>query len=284
MLFLAIGDRKRIGNMSLEEFSKLDASVIKQLIGNRMPGQRMVRPSMEEAGLATKKATPPPVVELDTSSSSSGSSEPKSPEAPKSGEKRKWLGTIMTRGRLQKMRNAPRPRTPPPSTSKNLFSNQGKIDDLTPMQREGIQRLLIECVAAKPAFIKPKEAKMAAEDLAKMEDEESSSRETSGVRDSDTMSCPDDFSPNCSGMFEFSMDSVSSSVGNMTTRSSPEVLEERVCRYEQLYGPLPVNDSIDLFLTKKVNESQIIDVSTTESEADSEPGKDSDQADSSNLW
>ena len=108
--------------------------------------------------------------------------------------------------------------------------------------------------------------------------------EANEMKDSDTMSCPDDFSPNCSGMFEFSMDSVSSSVGQMTTKSSPEVLEERVSRYEQLYGPLPVNDSIDLFLAKQANESQIVDVSTTESEAEAKSGKASDPANETAFW
>ena len=289
MLYLALGDRDRIANLTLEEFAKLDFTVIKQLLSNREPGQRMVRPTMEEAGLATKKATPPPVINLDTSSSSSSGSsgrDQKSPEAPKSGEKRKWLGSIMTRGRLHKMKSSPRPRTPPPSTSRNLFNRPGIVDDLTPMQREGIQRMIENCVLVKAPASRPPRAKMAAEGMGRMDAEEDSMEESSDVRESDTMSCPDDFSPNCSGMFEFSMSSATSSVAVMsdTTRSSPEILEERVSRYEQLYGPLPVNDSIDVFLSKRVNDSQIVDVSTTESEAEARQGKASDQADETTFW
>ena len=286
MLYLALGDRDRIGNLSLEEFAKLDVTVIKQLLRNREAGQRMVRPSMEEAGLSTKKATPPPVIELDssTSSSSTSGSEQRSPKTPKSGEKRKWLGSIMTRGRLQKMRSSPRSRTPPPSTSRNLFSKPGIIDDLTPMQREGISQLLAQCMVVKTPVPTSAGVKRAAEGFGRVDDEETSMEEASEVKDSDTMSCPDDFSPNCSGMFEFSMNSVSSSVGEVTSGSSPDILEEKVCRYEMLYGPLPVNDTIDLFLSKKTNDSQIVDVSTTESEAEVMSGKASDPANETNLW
>ena len=44
------------------------------------------------------------------------------------------------------------------------------------------------------------------------------------------------------------------------------------------------NISIDVFLSKRVNDSQIVDVSTTESEAEARPGKASDQADEANFW
>ena len=289
MTFLALGDRGRIGNLTLDEFARLDFTVVKQLLTNREPGQRMVRPSMEEALMTTEQTRlHPPVIELNSSASSSPDSDAKeSPEAPKSGEKRKLFGSVITRGRLQKMKNSPRPRTPPPGTSRNLFFSQDKVDDLTPLQREGIQRLLQDCLAPSKAAEFLRKNKVKEEAMRKEKEEESSKEELEELKDVETMSCPDDFSPNCSGMFEFSMNSASSGMGPDSTTESDNsvmVLEERVFKYEMLYGPLPANDSVDVFLSRKINESSIVDVSTAESEVDAKAGTVSDEATTTNFW
>lgn len=287
MIFLAVGDRDRIGNISLDEFAKLDFVVIKQLLTNREPGQRMVRPSITEACMTTKQTTPPPLIELDSSATSSPDSEGKEdPATPRRGEKRK-LGTIMTRGRLQKMKNSPRSKPKQQGSSRNLFSNQEKMDNLTPLQREGIKRLLESCVRGGPSPINIKAGvKRAAEEEAEVSKEGNSSGEDDELKEAETMSCPDDFSPNCSGMFEFSMTSASSCAGgnNSQMSSEPEVLEEKVVRFEMLFGPLPANDSIEVFLARKVNDDSIVDVSTAESDVDAKAGEVSDQVDSSSKW
>ena len=293
MIYLALGDRSKIENMTLDEFAKLDFSVVRQLLNSRAPGQRMVRPTMEEACMTTEQSRPPPypapVIELNSSESSSPDSETQeSPEAPKSGEKRKLFGSVITRGRLQKMKSSPRPRTPPPGTSRNLFFSKEKIDDLTPLQREGIQRLLEDCLAPSKAadFQRKKKSGEEFEGEARGE-EENTMEEADELKEAETMSCPDDFSPNCSGMFEFSMTSASSGMGPDSTTgsdSSVMVLEERVFKYEMLYGPLPANDSVDVFLSRKINESSILDVSTAESDIEAKVGTASDKADATNLW
>ena len=289
MTFLALCDRGRFGNLTLDEFARLDFTVVKQLLTNREPGQRMVRPTMEEACMTTEQTRPsPPVIEINSSASSSPDSDAKeSPEAPKSGEKRKLFGSVVTRSRLQKMKASPRPRTPPPGTSRNLFFSKMEDDDLTPLQREGIQQLLQDCLAPSKAaeFIRKKMEREEAQ--ARKDEEEYSTEESAEMKEAETMSCPDDFSPNCSGMFEFSMNSASSGLGPDSTTgsdSSVMVLEERVFKYEMLYGPLPANDSVDIFLSRKINESTIVDVSTAESEVDTKAGMVSDTADTTNFW
>ncbi len=50
-----------------------------------------------------------------------------------------------------------------------------------------------------------------------------------------------------------------------------------------LYGPLPANDSVDVFLSRKINESSILDVSTAESDIEAKAGTASDKADATNF-
>ena len=230
------------------------------------------------------------MADINTNSPSPSSPESegkKSPPGLARGEKRKGLGSVVTRGRLQKMKSSPRPRTPPPGTSRNLFFQKLDKDDLTPLQRQGLRQLLEDCVAPRR---KPAEADTTsvseAESTVKEDEEECSMEEHPELKDIETSSCPDDFSPNCSGMFEFSMTSASSGSGRDTSKEGGNsvLMERKVQRYEMLYGPLPANDSIDIFLSRKINDSSIHDVSTAESDADVMAGKASDQDEATNLW
>ena len=75
LVYLALGDRSQIGNMKLEEFSKLSCDQVEALQDSLKPGMMLVRPSIKEAGLdeSPVSSTPPPVIEISSSSSSSGS-------------------------------------------------------------------------------------------------------------------------------------------------------------------------------------------------------------------
>ena len=62
LVFLALlGDRSQIGNMTLEEFSRLTCDQVEALQDSLKPGMMLVRPSIEEAGLdeSPVSTTPP---------------------------------------------------------------------------------------------------------------------------------------------------------------------------------------------------------------------------------
>ena len=66
LVYLALGDRSQIGNMSLEDFAKLTCDQVEALQDALQPGMMLVRQSIEEAGLdeSPVNTTPPPVIEL----------------------------------------------------------------------------------------------------------------------------------------------------------------------------------------------------------------------------
>ena len=85
LAFLAVGDRSQIGNMDLETFSRMTADQVRALTERFIPGQCLVRPSLEEACLIEEEVRhpTPPLVEL---SSDSSEGEGRNPE--------EWVGNL----------------------------------------------------------------------------------------------------------------------------------------------------------------------------------------------
>ena len=167
LVYLALGDRSQIGNMSLEEFSRLTCDQVEALQDALKPGMMLVRPSMEEAGLdgSPVNKTPPPVIEISSSSSSSPDKDPKdkdkNPDAVRKMELKAKLKA--RRGKLGGRSNFGRGGkfVPRPYTDKQLLVRGYELDnnktflgpDGKPYPRavvENLEKLFTECVHGSP--------------------------------------------------------------------------------------------------------------------------------------
>ena len=81
LLFLALGDRHQIGNMNIEEFTRMTCDQVEALMDRFVPGLMLVRPSLFEAGLVEGPVKPPtpPIVDLSRDSSNSGDEDSQNP-------------------------------------------------------------------------------------------------------------------------------------------------------------------------------------------------------------
>ena len=99
LLFIAIGDRAKIGNMELEEFARLDKEQVMAIMDTHRYGDNLVRPSIEDAALDERTASPsPPVYTIATSSSSP--SPPSPPRGKGRGEVRSPREVVSQCGRM----------------------------------------------------------------------------------------------------------------------------------------------------------------------------------------
>ena len=298
ILYMILGDRSQITNMTLERFSRLTLDQVKSLQDRMEPGLFLVRPTLEEAGLdeGPVQGSPPPVIEL--SSSSGSGSDPKSPEPEKQKEDlANTTGTsashmIMTRGRLSRgsKHQADTHRNlfiiPPklqykakdkPAANGPTFIHAGPDGPLAKETVDGIGALLSECLQG-PSLAST-QIIATAEKLARMnmaeedrrfdayedpdesvievnedEEEEEFEEETSVEESRD-----------CSGMFEMSgVSSLGPDESRATTSSA------------DWDGPLPMDDSVEVFLAKKLNKSQVINISTDSSVLEVSKGQASD--------
>ena len=167
LVFMAIGDRSQIGNMSLDQFAKMTCDQVTALQDKLLPGMMVVRPTIEEASLdehPVPEGPPPPVIDLSSSSSSSGSGkkdEPKEDEKHKRAElkakskaRRERFGGRSNLGRGGKF--IPRPYTQKQLFARGMFSDANKTvigPDGKPYPRkvmEDMDKLLTECVFGSP--------------------------------------------------------------------------------------------------------------------------------------
>ena len=261
MVYLAIGDRAQIGNMPLEEFARLTCDQVEFLTERMTPGMMLVRPSMEEAGLVEiqDESTPPPVVEI-SSSSSAGSG----PSEPPKGEKRKKRGANSEKPKVTFARgNARSVRTrgnQEPTNAKAWLAPDGK--PLPPKVVENLKNLLTECALGQEEFwTVEKEGEVEKEkgSLKTGEEEESdppsnedSIEEFTSIEDSGKESSLCDIS----GVSAFQRESISTS---STDWMGP--------------GPMPMDDSVEVFLAKRINEADVVNISTDSSVLDVSKGQ-----------
>ena len=247
LVYMAIGDRAQIGNMTLEQFAELTCDQVEALQDARKPGMMLIRPSIEDAWLdeSPKKTTPPPCIELSSSSSSSGSgSKDKDPEEVRKNElkaklkaRRERFGGRSNFGRGGKFK--PRPYTHKQLMARGYGLNYSQTflgPDGKPYPRtvvENLDKLFTECVHGSP----PRTSPTPSDTL-----DEASIPPTSSF-DGDT-SVEQSSLCDISGVTGFKDESMSST------------------NWEE-HGPLPMDDSVEVFLSKMVNESQIINVSSS---------------------
>ena len=265
MVFLAIGDRSQIGNMSLDEFADLTCDQVEALTERMVPGLMLVRPSMEEAGLVEYEATPrtpPPVVEL-SSSSSSGSGSSKKPK----GEKRKNVASNSrgTRGTFARGKaRVSRPRRDQGQVEEEALHLAPDGKPLPPKVVENLKTLLTECILGHEEVWTVDEGKGEKEkdETIDVDDEVEDEEENT----SDPPSGDDHFSVDDSGKETSICDisGVSSFQRESISTSSTDWMGP---------GPMPMNDSVEVFLAKKLVETEVVNISTDSSVLDVSKGQ-----------
>ena len=258
MIYMLIGDRNQIGAMSLEEFAHMTCDQVEALTRNMKPGMVLNRPTINDARMEEipDPSTPPPVIEITSSSSSSGSESKKSSgrvgKTPK--VKRKLNPKDASRGASWRNKTGPIPSTyqhmvPPKPFNFKAWNNQRYMDDPPryldaegkPFSREiaiNLDKLFTECVHGSPEC-SPDEVIEGWFDPDQVEGqrEESFYGDTSG-NDSgkDTSRC------DISGISAFQRESL---------EEEPET------------DPMDESTEVEVFLADKMNESQIVNVSSS---------------------
>ena len=260
IVYMAIGDRSQIDNMTLEEFSKLTCDQVEALQDKLVPGMHLVRPSIEDAFMnhIPNDKTPPPVVDLLSSSSGSDSgkkgekdrgfrgNELKARTKARRSRDPKHLGGRM-KGGMQGGRGAKAPRKVLTFMDDAILRRpngepypQSVIDKMT--------TLFTECVSGVspppsfPVLLSP------TIDVSTLTLDESVSLDES------IMSVPG------SSFDGDTSNGASVKDSSMCDVSGVELLDDSV-------GPLPRQDSVEVFLAKMANNSQIFNVSTSTDES-----------------
>lgn len=325
LIYLAIGDRSQIGNMSIAEFSRLTCQQVESLQDALKPGMFLVRPSVEEAGLdegprkvkvdaakETKDGNRSPSPDDDGDDSEKPST---SMEFPKLGgrstlemtpRKRRASFTRGSKGFKSKAAMANkricwwRAYTPPPNKFMDVGPNGEMIPlnpDGTPMSKAqvlGIQDLFkdfqMRAARGEAASEEPSEAEEdeveevteegrklkpvrswqdsinAAEAYIKVRDEnkEESKDESVIIDDSKSESFEEETSVEGSSV---EMSGVSSIPDTSYRSQTPSI------QSSEEGGPLPFNDSVEVFLAKKLDENDVVNVSTGSSALNSSRGQ-----------
>ena len=239
LLFHVLGDRTKIGKMTLEQFAQKGMAFIRTLAGAAKGGEVLDRPSPEEAKLVAKR-----VIKLDAEvitlrDSSSTSSEDEGTKrwkgGPKSPLERFSEGKRITRSRVQKMVTLDEEGAGPSGSKsapvrrelfeqlkekatkgeeeraqlrKTLCYAQTKVVELkaaNEKQNEGIKQLLKDCInLTSPP---PPTWKQAEEQVLKLlSGHHKESKESSEDEMNESRSLPDNWSPDVSGMYELSLE------------------------------------------------------------------------------
>ena len=297
ILFMLLGDRSQIGNKTLEQFSKMSIYKLRTILAKLAPGKMLIRPSIEEAGLVEEPVltSPPPLVEVSptpSSSSSSSESAPKSPEPQKHTKKNPFsleaMGAATPSGKSStKSKQAPRtedrgeprkflPFARPPFMGKGaeFLGPRGQmpkefVDDkgvLLKMCMKGPNPSLTKIFKAAEKFAQmevAKEEEIVDDAVEPGDSSLESFQEETSVESSDQ-------SKDCSGMFD--MTGVSSQAGD----SSIAKVSASSATSSDWDGPLPMDDSVEVFLAKRINNSQVVNVSTDSSVLEISRGQISD--------
>ena len=301
LIFIAVGDRAQLGHIELEVFARLEKEQILTMMDNHRYGQRLLRPTIEDAGLdERRKSESPPVVTL-TSSDSNGSPPPPPPydEGPSSSSGGGVWGALKSsikasqgaRSRILKFSKASKE-----PSKKKLF--QGALDK---EEEERLREMMIPIVL--PTLFKREEFQTSqAIKLAQVKFEEIPVHDLQKTASSlaselDMAALSDDLDLDMSGMtdeLDF-LEVTNEDIGychettdggstsgcdtpsDKDTTRSADSKENTFMSHGAYLGPLPEMDTLDLFLAKKVNESQIINISTDESVLEVSRDKSSEQ-------
>ena len=318
LIFLAIGDRSQIGNMSIGEFSRLTCEQVESLQDALKPGMFLVRPSIEEAGLDEG----PRRVKVDAAKETNDGNRSPSPgdddsEKPSTSMEFPKLGGRSTLERTPRKRRASftrgssgfkskaalsnkrtcwwRAYTPPPNRFMDVGPNGEMIplnEDGTPMSKAqvlGIQDLFkdfkkragnkeaisedqeeVKEITGEERNLKPEKNYLAGLDAAKAaikvleENKEKARDESILVEDSTSDSFEEETSVEESSV---EMSGVSSLPDTSFRSQTPSF------QSSEEGGPLPFNDSVEVFLAKKVDENDVVNVSTGSSALNSSRGQ-----------
>ena len=281
LLFLALGDRHQIGNMNIEEFTRMSCDQVESLMDRFVPGLMLVRPSLFEAGLVEGPVKPPtpPIVDLSRDSSNSGDEDSQRPGLRRPNLQPRGSGRgSFARGNFS-IGTLPGPRgrgagyqhlsqritqvvTPgstkgrgPRSRQESLEVPKSPVDfihlgpDGKPLPKkivENMEKLLIGCVHGGSNHFTPGKAKPTSDDNSKSLIEEMTAEDA--VEEDFSMDSRDTSICNISGVTSFQDPTSGSSLSDW---EGP--------------GAIPLDDSIEIFFADKVNASQIYDVSTDSS-------------------
>ena len=274
-IYLAIGDRSKIRDMTVEEFGRLSYQQIQDIHDSFRPGMVLTRPTMAEAGLEVpekeekkEEGSPPPVVELSSSSSSgSGTRSPSHPSprasssssrksASKGESSKADRSYIMTRGRLGRGGK---------KSSKPVFQHQGPDGPLSQETVDRVQAILTSTL--KPPTPSAERMAKAEAQLAELRVSSKRKSSESSITTFEEETSVEE-SRNCSGMFDIS--GVSSLEGSL--------VKPRRMSSSDIDGPLPMDDSVEVFLVKKIPNDLIHNVSTDSSVLGASKGKVSDSS------
>ena len=308
ILFMLLGDRAQIFNITLEHFSQLNVTQVRSLMVHLKPGKMLIRPSIEEAGLderpAASASPQPPLVNI-SSSSSSGSDQTSpnptrrpseeascstTPSSSTGTRSKLFRGTTHkgepTKGQLHLHFRAKAPKAGPSLR----FIHFGPKEALPRTYVDDVGILLQENLALTSAenteAIWRVEEEARKEYEAKMKEEEVSSTKNEGeeltddsVTDSfqeetsvEEISSTSDQSRDVSGVFDMTGVSGVSSFSNNTCDHS------RLTSTSDWDGPYPMDDSVEVFLAKRVNNSQVVNISTDSSVLEASRGQASDSS------
>ena len=291
LLFIAVGDRAKLGNMDLDDFAKLNKDQVLSVMEGHSYGNLLVRPSVEDAGLDERprsKSRSPPCITL--SSNSSGDSTPPAPSSPsagpssgasRDGSKKSGKSSSLwqdARNRFQRYAGGSSS-----STKKKLF--QGTLDK---EEEKSLRELLLPVFL--PKLVKKEEfqtsqtlmqAQAKFEEIPVVDLQKTASSLSSELDWADLSNLSSDLD-----YLDVTDDDVGpaseewSGTSGCETPSDKDSTMSAVEKYfsrDSGQGPLPAMDTMDLFLAKKVNESQIVNISTDDSVLDVSRGKTSEQ-------
>ena len=278
LIYMAIGDRSQIGNMTVEEFSKLSADQVTKLQDALKPGMFLVRPSLQDAGLdeSPRKAEKRRKSSRKSSSDDDDSNKPPAEKRiiPRLGGRSRLdynpakRSTMIPRGfatASSSTKEVPDEKkisskdskwwknlTPPP----NRFMDVGPNGEMIPLgpdgkpmskeQAEGLKELLSSFGGFKKIKTPEKEKEVEPEDVS---NDSSIFEEETSVEDQG-----------------FEMSGVSS-------LADSSLLSRRSASYDGGPGPLPMNDSVEVFLSSKPNQHEVVNVSTDSSGLDTSRGQ-----------
>ena len=303
LIYIAVGDRAQIGHMELEEFAKLDKEQVLSIMDSHKYGQRLLRPSIEDACLDERsKSESPPVVTI-TSSEDDSSPPPPPPydEGPSSssggGRSSMWgsLKSSIKQSQGAKNRILKFSRSSKEPSKKKLFQGPLEVNEEREL-REMLIPILLPTLCKVEEFQTSHSIALAqaqfeeipVEDLQKTASSLASELDMAALSDDlldmsrmtdelDFLEVTNDDIGYGNETYEGGSTSGCDTPSDKDTTKSAISGEDTFLSQGAYLGPLPEMDTFDLFLAKKVNESQIVNISTDESVLEVSRGKSSDR-------
>ena len=150
MLFLALGDKDQLGEMTLSDFKELEMGSIKALKDNMVPGTIYRRPTTDEAMLRTWEGEVDELLRMETAASVKQNLETKFQRLTLGGIETLWAGR--NKGSKKRCRRRRRNRiqsVKQPRVDRSALEEEGEVEGDIPLsedQRMGIKKMLEECL------------------------------------------------------------------------------------------------------------------------------------------